>query len=666
VNAVIIDYTAAEEPTIPGATAPSHSSGANIIVLSADPALIELLRDSLAGSHRVWRADDWTHAADLMVAAGNAVLLVDSSLADQDTRELVSRIHQQFPDLPVIVAGRREDEAGLTELISQGAIFRFLHKPASAERIRNFVDATQRHKCSSTDLPAAARHPALAPVVRLSTIALPWTRLDRAKLRRWARRSLLLIPVAAIVYLIAAWKPWDYVIDLLPHPDAAPIAPVDAGQDPRVLKLLDAAGLALTQGRLIDPPERNALELYRAALARDPDNRMAHRGVDRIADELLAEAEQALTDQDLPRFASAVDAARSARPDHPRLQFFATQLARERERQAKATQSLRAASMAVGQALDSSAMRTTAGRVQGLVLLANERMRSNQLVGGNDSAHAYLLAARRLDPADPGVQQGVTALVTLLQRNAREAIREGRLDEAGGWVHNAIALDVNRTEVAQLRSELEVARLGNLREDRARLLMLANQRIAQDRLIEPVADSARHYLDLLRASDPTYEGLPDTSALLATRALAQVRRLAAAGDTDGAEALLKAAAGAGAKRADVTALGAEIAVARAATPKARPAPSLLPENALRRIRFVPPQYPTRALERGVKGWVDLEFTVAADGTTRDARIRAAEPAQVFDRAALNAVLRWRYEPYKVDGLAVDQRVAARLRFELAD
>jgi ActR/RegA family two-component response regulator len=292
VNAVIIDYTDAEEPTIPGANAQSYSSAANIIVLSADPALIELLRDSLAGSHRVWRADDSTHAADLMVAAGNAVLLVDSSLADQDTRVLVSRIHQQFPDLPIIVAGRREDEAGLTELISQGAIFRFLHKPASAERIRNFVDATQRQKHSDADLPAAAPRPALAPIVRLSAIALPWTRLDRAKLQRWSRRSLLLIPLAAIVYLIAAWKPWDYVMDLLPHPDAAPIAPVDAGQDPRVLKVLDAAGLALTQGRLIDPPKRNALELYRAALTRDPDNRW-HRGIDRIADELLAEAEQA-------------------------------------------------------------------------------------------------------------------------------------------------------------------------------------------------------------------------------------------------------------------------------------------------------------------------------------------------------------------------------------
>ena len=665
-NAVIIDYSDAEEPTIPGASAQPRSSGANVIVLSADPALIELLRDSLAGSHRVWRADDLTHAADLTIAAGNGVLFIDSSLADQDMRELVTRIHLQFPDLPIIVAGRREDEAGLTDLISQGAIFRFLHKPASAERIRNFVDATQRRKHPGADLPATAPRPPSAAVARLSIIALPWTMIDRARFRRWSRRSLLLIPLAAIVYMIAAWKPWDYVMDLLPHPDAGPILPVDAGQDPRVLKLLDAAGLALTQDRLIDPPERNALELYRAALARDPDNRMAHRGIDRVADELLTVAEQALTDQDLPRLASAVDAARSARPDHPRLQFFTTQLARERERQTKATQPLRAASVAVGQALDSSAARTTAGRVQGLVLLANERMRSNQLVGGDDSAHAYLLAARRLDPADPGVQQGVTALATLLQHNAREAIRAGRLDEAGRWVHNAVALDVNRTEVAQLRSELEVARLGNLREDRARLLMLANQRIAQDRLIEPVADSARHYLDLLRASDPTYEGLPETSALLATRALVGARRLAAAGDADGAEELLRAAAGAGAKRADVTALGAEIAAARAAASTATPAPRVLPENALRRIRFVPPQYPVRALEQGIRGWVDLEYTVAADGTTRDARIRAAEPAQVFDRAALNAVQRWRYEPHKVDGQAVDQRVAARVRFELAD
>jgi hypothetical protein len=94
--------------------------------------------------------------------------------------------------------------------------------------------------------------------------------------------------------------------------------------------MLDAAGLALSQGRLIHPPEQNALELYRAVLSRDPGNRMAQRGIDSVADELLVEAERALMELDLPRLASAIDAARAARPDHPRLEFFVTQLERER------------------------------------------------------------------------------------------------------------------------------------------------------------------------------------------------------------------------------------------------------------------------------------------------------------------------------------------------
>lgn len=134
-------------PSAPPAAAAqpaARTTTANVIVLSADPTLIDLMRDSLAGSHRVWRADDIAHAADLMVAAGNAVFMVDASLADHDTHDLVTQIHKQFPDLAIIVAGRREDEALLAPLVSSGAIFRFLHKPASAERIRNFVDATQR------------------------------------------------------------------------------------------------------------------------------------------------------------------------------------------------------------------------------------------------------------------------------------------------------------------------------------------------------------------------------------------------------------------------------------------------------------------------------------------------------------------------------------------
>jgi TonB family protein len=662
---VYIDHTDVEKPNGERATASSPSTGANVVVLSADPVLIDLLRDSLAGNHRVWRADDAAHAADLIVAAGNAVLLADSSLADHDIRELVTRVHEQFPDLAIIVAGRRDDEAQLAELVSRGIIFRFLHKPASAERIRNFVDATLRRQQRGADMPAATQRTA-ATSVKLKALTMPSISFDSAGMRRWFRRSLLLIPLALILLVLTTWKPWEKLGDMMPANDWQPTT-ADESRDSAVQKLLDSAGIALSRGELVEPPEQNALELYRAVLARDPDNRMAQRGIDRVADELLAQAEKALMAQDLAALASVVDAARAARPDHPRLEFFTTQLERELERSPSSGKPPRPAASAAAPIAAPVSARSDASSVQGLVLLANERMRSNQFVGGNDSAHAYLLSARRIDPADPGVQQGVAALASLLQSNARRAMSEGRLDEASEWVHQAVELDVDRPEVAELRSELEVARLGNVREDRARLFTLANQRIAQGRLIEPLADSARHYLDLLRASDPGYEGLPETSALLATNALAEARRLAATGNSSGAESLLKAANDAGAPATEVAAVATEIARARAAaTPQKLPVPVVLPENELHRTHFVAPEYPPRALAQGTTGWVDIEFTVARDGRTRDATIRGSEPMGVFDLAALESVARWRYEPRVVNGIVVDQRVAARVRFKLRD
>jgi protein TonB len=651
-------------------------------VLSADPALIDLLRDSLAGTHRVWRADDVSHAADLMVAAGNAVFLVDASLADHDTRDLVNQVHKQFPDLAIIVAGRREDETVLAPLVSSGVIFRFLHKPASAERIRNFVDATQRRANPVSDLPAAAARTAAStaitgtyqaiehpkpdlPKLELPKLELPKLKLDPAVVRRWSRRSLLLIPLMLAVWGVAEWKPWAKVPDLLAKEETATAAPAaEPGQDPRVQKLLDLAGVALSQGKLVEPPEDNALELYRAVLARDPGNRVAQRGIDSVADELLVQAERALMEQDLTRLASAVDAARSARPDHPRLEFFRLQLERELARQGPAPKTP-ATTAAAGREAEAVAPETTE-RVQSLVQLASDRIRANRLVGGKDSAHAYLLSARKLDPADAGVQQSVLALSALLQKNAALAIKENRLDEAGNWLTQAAALEVNPQEIAVLRADIEAARVGNVRTERAKLLVLANQRIAQGRLIDPAGDSARHYIDLLRAADPAFDGLPDTTALFATRALTDARALIAAGNPDRAETLLRAATDSGAPASEIAAITTEIAAARKAREAAARRAQVLPDSALKRTKVIAPTYPMRALDKGVEGWVDIEFTVAADGSVRDAIVKASEPAGTFDRAALNAVERWRYEPYLVNGAVTEPRVSARVRFEIKE
>lgn len=319
--------------------APSWPASANVIALSADRALIDLLRDSLAGMHRVWRADDVAHAGELIVAVSNAVFLVDETLADCDTRTLVNRVHEQFPDLAIIVAGRRDDEALLAPLVSSGVIFRCLHNPASAECIHDFADATQRRSRRKTDLPAAAPRTAFSAAItgtlraiRLPKFTLPKISVDRAWVRRWSGRCLRLVALLLTVWALSQWKPWNYAAELFARQQPAPAAPVDIGSDSKLLQLLDAAGRALTQDRLVDPPGRNALELYRAALALDPDNDLAQRGIDSVADKLLAEAERALQARNMLRLASAVDAARSARPDHPRLEYYSLKLKRERER----------------------------------------------------------------------------------------------------------------------------------------------------------------------------------------------------------------------------------------------------------------------------------------------------------------------------------------------
>jgi periplasmic protein TonB len=81
---------------------------------------------------------------------------------------------------------------------------------------------------------------------------------------------------------------------------------------------------------------------------------------------------------------------------------------------------------------------------------------------------------------------------------------------------------------------------------------------------------------------------------------------------------------------------------------------------------VAPQYPRRAAERGLEGYVLLEFTVTREGTVRDPRVIESSSA-LFDRAAIDAVQRFRYRPRVIDGEPVEvPGVRFRMLFELID
>lgn len=69
---------------------------------------------------------------------------------------------------------------------------------------------------------------------------------------------------------------------------------------------------------------------------------------------------------------------------------------------------------------------------------------------------------------------------------------------------------------------------------------------------------------------------------------------------------------------------------------------------------VPPQYPERALQRGIEGRVLIEFTISKSGSVKDAKVIAYEPSQIFNKAALKAVKQWKYNPKIVNGKPVEQ------------
>jgi len=97
---------------------------------------------------------------------------------------------------------------------------------------------------------------------------------------------------------------------------------------------------------------------------------------------------------------------------------------------------------------------------------------------------------------------------------------------------------------------------------------------------------------------------------------------------------------------------------------------------------VQPQYPRRALSRGLAGYVIVEFTVTAQGTVKDPFVVencghipnarspvdcVDKPNSVFDSAAVKAALKFKYKPKVIDGNPVETGgVQNKIVFELAE
>ena len=81
---------------------------------------------------------------------------------------------------------------------------------------------------------------------------------------------------------------------------------------------------------------------------------------------------------------------------------------------------------------------------------------------------------------------------------------------------------------------------------------------------------------------------------------------------------------------------------------------------------VEPRYPSKAMKRGAEGFVVMSFTIDVQGRPTNVKVTDAKPRRMFEREAVKALKKWKYQPKVVDGKAIAQvGQTVKLEFTLA-
>lgn len=266
---------------------PDFAHAVDVVVLSADVTLYLAIRDAVGERSPVWRARDPGESVDLLMTGRCGVLLIDMGAVPAQPAFLVQQITDQFPDVVIVVAGRRDDETLLAPLISEGVVYRFMHKPLSPQRAGMFLNAAIRcHIERRGERPAAQL---------LQDAEQAQGRTDARKWLLAAGGMLLLLLGAALVTRYADQRGTE-VSGPKPVPGIAQHEPATPLADP----VLSAARAAFAAGRYESPPDRNALDLYAEVLRDRPDNDEARKGLEDTTRRVLVDAEAATAVGDQP------------------------------------------------------------------------------------------------------------------------------------------------------------------------------------------------------------------------------------------------------------------------------------------------------------------------------------------------------------------------------
>ena len=260
---------------------------------------------------------------------------------------------------------------------------------------------------------------------------------------------------------------------------------------------------------------------------------------------------------------------------------------------------------------------------------ATKALRENRIYApGGDNAMEYYLALRDKQPSDASVSSALTDLMPYTLIATEQSI--GREDFA----------EAQRLSALIEKADPKAPALPRLKQTIAAAQLAVTERAATAET-KAVTDAEAKVLEEKRLAQQAEQQRVAAAALAAQQ------------EQDAARAAETERTAAAQREAEQRAQRETAAAAAAAPPTiTRPAAS----TTLRVVSAPSPRYPPEALRAGTSGEVLVEITVGTDGSVTSARVVRATPPRVFDREALNAVRRWKFEP--IDAATTTRRTLA--------
>jgi len=266
---------------------------------------------------------------------------------------------------------------------------------------------------------------------------------------------------------------------------------------------------------------------------------------------------------------------------------------------------------------------------------ARKAMGENRMASpaGNNALEFYLKILAK-QPDDSGAKDALRELFPFATGTAEDQINQGNFDEANRVIALLAQADPSNYSLTILRSKLDAKKKQTDREQAAAAAAAA------------------------KPQTPGAAAQPNAASTATTTPA----------ETPAAGTAPAATAPAAAVPAEATA--STTPPPAAAAPRPTPPPAPAPASAGGETREVAitsppvPVYPIAAARNRQEGWVEVEFTVGADGTVGNPHVTASQPSRVFDREAIAAVQRAKFEPKMQNGVAVASTLRRRIEFKL--